>query len=200
MTIDLRDTEIVGETIDIAPSPTLHGLGPNLILNNCTLNVKVGSGGIIYSGVALNNCIFNQCVPLKNEQFDRVHWDGVKMTGHYSGCDFGNWDDPAQGSIRNCDFSAATMDSLRFINADAENIALPGWPYFALVEPNTALEYVRSQTWPRRLGIALDIMADNDPRCAMVVDSAVRLAEKDGISVDEVRSLIANIPGLRISE
>lgn len=200
LTIDLRDTEIRDETIVFEPGTTLHGLGPNLILENCTLDVKVGGGGIIYSGVTLRNCTFNQRVPLKNEQFDRVHWDSVRMTGHYSGCDFGNWDDPSKGSVRNCDFSAAVMDGIRFINIDPDSITLPLWPHFALVKPSAALDYVRSQSWPRRIGVALDIMADNDPRCSMVVDNAKRLAEKDGISIEEVRSLITNIPGLRIGE
>lgn len=137
---------------------------------------------------------------MRDYQFRRVHFDGVKLVGTFIGCDFGSWDSADIGSIANCDFTDAVLDGCRFLNADVQSIELPRWPCFAIGNPAEAREYVMRTEWPARTRITLDVYTDVDPECSASLGDAARMAKQAGLSLEDIRQLLLAIPGIRIRD
>lgn len=75
---------------------------------------------------------------------------------------------------------------------------MPPWPYFCLSDPAKARGFVMSKSWPKSMGLTLDIYTDTDPECVAIVANASVIADKNKLSLDEVRALLEGIPGLEI--
>jgi hypothetical protein len=199
LTVNLTHQTLHGETINLIRDKNLHALGPGLKLEDCTIISSVGTGGAIFADVAVSSGTFNQTIPLKNFEFGRTHFDGVRFSGTYSGVTFGNYADSALGSIRACDFSAASLDGCRFAHCDADTMIFPSWPCFVIVKPQRSLERVRAGQWPGDLGLILDIACDQDDAFTVVT---IDLSVVEGIRNDmlpTVRDLLKSINGVRIS-
>jgi hypothetical protein len=197
--VQYRDTTVSGETIEFN-NKDMHFLGPNLVLVDCHLIVNSARKGFNVSGFRMSGGTFEIASKLTDTQFDRVQFESVSFAGHFSGIDFGWWDDSEPGSIRDCDFSNATMQACRFLGAELSGITLPRWPHFAIPDPRRLASWVKTQTWPLKLDIMLEVATDVDPGCAAAVDNAQRLADADSISLDDMRALLEKIPGVMIRD
>ncbi|MDO3526556.1 hypothetical protein ACNRBH_25555 [Ralstonia pseudosolanacearum] len=153
---------------------------------------------MVFSGVVMIGGVFDQKIRLEDFPFQKIHFSKVTFKGEYFGCDFGDWDDVNVSSVSDCDFSEARMHGCRFLNAEMTGIVMPPWPCFCLNDPSKARDFVMSKPWPKSMGLTLDIYTDTDPECVAIVADASVMADKDKISLDEVRALLKDIPGMRI--
>ncbi|MEF9416026.1 MULTISPECIES: hypothetical protein [Ralstonia solanacearum species complex] len=173
-------------------------LGPKLEFNNCSVNSKADARGMVFSDVVMIGGVFDQKIRLEDFPFQKIHFSKVTFKGEYFGCDFGDWDDVNVSSVSDCDFSEARMHGCRFLNTEMAGIVMPPWPCFCLNDPSKARDFVMSKPWPKSMGLTLDIYTDTDPECVAIVADASVMADKDKISLDEVRALLKDIPGMRI--
>jgi hypothetical protein len=197
--VQFRDTILTGKDIEFNNSD-MHFLGPNLVLVDCTLSIKSKRKGFGIIGFQMKGGQFEIVSHLTDIQFDQVQFENVKFKGRFSGIDFGWWDSSEPGSIKNCDFSEATLDACRFLNTDMSTIKLPHWPIFQIPDPLRLAAWVREHKhkWPPKLAIALDVATDIEPGCSASVDNAQMLADADGVSLAEMRAVLAPIPGIVI--
>lgn len=197
--MNLSHTVLAGQTIQLE-ARSMHSLGPALRLEDCTVDSSSDAKGLILGGLQMTGGKFLQRKRLSNVHFTRSHFHGVQFEGTFSGCDFGAWDDADAASISHCDFSAARLDGCRFLAAPMETIGLPRWPCFTVIDPFNAVGHVQSRTWPGKLGIALFTHVDWDPTCVAVCGDAERMAQRNGLSLDQMRVELAGIPGLHVRD
>lgn len=171
-------------------------LGPELFLDKCHVKNLSASESLVLIGVTITNSYFEQIVPLVNFHFEGAHFKNTKFSGVFSGCDFGDWDSPERSSISECDFSNAELDGVRFINCDMQNIKLPSWPFFAITPSPEAIAFVKENDWPVRLGSTLKIYTGAE--CSAVIGNAKRLAQKNKLTLSQMKELITKIPGTTV--
>lgn len=176
----------------------VHALGPGLILTRCDVISDGDFNSLIVAGMTMVGGRFIQEAVLTNFHFAYAHFLGIKFSGSYSGCDFGDWDAVEKASIEECDFTDANLDGCRFLNCDVQTIKFPKWPGFTIINPAAALSHVSSFQWPERLGSLMFIYADNDPECSAICGDAERIAKKYGLGLDELRDLLVLVPGIQI--
>lgn len=195
--VQFRDTTLTGKDIEFN-NTDMHFLGPNLTMKDCALVVKSKKKGFGVVGFEMIGGRFEIKSNLSDLQFDQAKFDGVKFLGHFSGIDFGWWDNSEPGWIKNCDFTEVTFQACRFLSTDMATIKLPRWPNFSIPDPKRLASWVKEQKWPYNLDIALEVATDIEPGCSAAVDNAQILADADGISLAEMRQLLSSIPGIVI--
>lgn len=173
-------------------------LGPDLVLEGCSILSSCTAEALVIAGLRMKEGAFDQRSPLSNYHFERAHFEGVSFVGSYSGCDFGDWDSDQKSSIVNCDFTNARLDGCRFLRCKTETIRFPKWPYFTIINPGAARQYVLSQSWPGRVATTLGIYTDVDPECVAITGDAERIAKKNKLALSDFRDLLAKIPGILI--
>lgn len=195
----LRDQVLNSEVLKLEnDNPSV--LGPGLILNNCILDSRIPADCMIIAGLTMTGGNFNQHVELRDFHFENAHLNNVIFTGKFIGCDFGDWDDTSTSSINNCDFKDCHLDGVRFLNADVDSIALPKWPHFFIRSPEKCDPNINIHGLPKKLGITLNVYFDEEPECSAIVGNAQRLAEENGISIDEIRKILSGIEVIEIKD
>jgi len=175
----------------------MNMLGPDLRLEQCNVISDTVAKGLIFAGFSMTGGTFEQRRPLCNFHFKRAHFQGVTFSGVYVGCDFGGWEPTEMASIENCNFIDATLDGCRFLNCDTKTIKFAGWPCFTIHNPNMAREYVSSQKWPAKVGIVLDVYTNMDHECVAICGNAASISKKNGVSLDDLRIMLAKIPNIQ---
>ncbi|AJY40642.1 hypothetical protein I6G56_23195 [Burkholderia humptydooensis] len=190
--------QVISDSVIELDAKEVHTLGPNLRLENCTINSDCTTRSLIASNTEMVGGVFNQRKALKNFQFDRVIFSGVKFTGTFIGCDFGNNSESLPGKALDCDFSQAKVHDSRVYECDPERIGFPAWPRFTIVNPYLARDYVMSQAWPADMGIRMGVYTNNPPRCNAIFGDAEVFAKEYKIGQDDLRRLLEKIPGIVI--
>lgn len=190
--------QVINDSVIELDAKEVHMLGPNLRLENCTINSDCTTRSLIASSTEMIGGVFNQRKVLKNFQFDRVIFNRVKFTGTFIGCDFGNNSESLPGKALDCDFSQAKICDSRVFGCNPERIGLPVWPRFTIVNPYLARDYVTSQVWPADLGIRMGVYTNNSPRCNVIFGDAAAFAKEYKVDRDDLRPLLEKIPGIVI--
>ena len=193
--MNFKDTCLIRQEV-ILDDDVVNALGPGLILDHCHIISNATSRAILIGGFTMNGGVFDQKHSLQNFHFERAHFSGVRFTGSYSGCDFGDWDSSERPSIVDCDFTEAKLDGVRFLQCDVSRIQFPKWPCFVIVNPVSVREHVLAQSWPNQIGLTLDVYTDEDPECVAVVGDAARIAKQNNVPLDDLRDLMMQIPGI----
>jgi hypothetical protein len=134
MTVSLKHRAVEGEKIEFDNGPIYHSLGPDLVLKKCDLVFEGSASSAIISGLTMIDGSFRVRRPSTNVRFDRAHFERVRFSGRYLGCDFGNRDDAKTG-VANCDFSKAWLHLCRFKDGDAETCRFGPWPTVLILNP-----------------------------------------------------------------
>jgi hypothetical protein len=194
----LRDKKISGEQL-LLSNLEVNFLGPDLVLENCDVHSDCQSKALTISGLKMTGGRFvQQDRALTDFHFERAHFSSVKFSGKFTGCTFGDWESVDVSSIQDCDFTDAGLEDSRFLNCEIESIRLPKWPAFTIVSPAEARDFVMSRPWPSKTRIALDVYTDTDPECVAICGDAAQLAKSDDIPLDELRTLLEVVPGVKI--
>lgn len=193
----IRDQSLNSKVLELDASGT-SVLGPGLILINCTVDCWVSEEAIVMTGLTMAGGNFNQYVELRDFHFENARFEGVTFSGEFVGCDFGDWDDISTSSIKNCNFEGCKLDGVRFLNADMDTIALPKWPHFYIRFPGKCKPIIGFKNLPKKLGVTLSVYFDEEPECSAIVGNAQRLAEDNGISLDDIREMLSGIEGVEI--
>jgi len=195
--MDIDYTKLARTEIKLSGSE-VNFLGPELVLENCSIHSECDCNTLCIAGLKMNGGDFIQHSPLNDFHFNRAHLVNVKFIGNFIGCDFGDWETSDRSSVNGCDFSDAVLDGCRFLNCDMDEIQLPKWPNFAILNPIDARPVLLSRKWPSDIGVTLDVYTDNDPECVAICGNAEVLSKEDKISLDDLRELLMTLPGITI--
>lgn len=193
----LSNATLTGEQVELTDRE-VNVLGPDLELRDCTVTSMASAKALVIAGLRMFGGSFHQSRPLRNFHFERAHFHGVAFVGRFEGCDFGDWESPPKGSIANCNFSAANLDGCRFLSCEPNTLVLPHWPNFTIIYPAEAHDAVISQQWPAKVGYTMGIYTDVDPECVAVTGDAKRIAEKNGVSLNELEAIFKRVPNIRL--
>ncbi|WNG30647.1 hypothetical protein F0U62_46510 [Cystobacter fuscus] len=163
--IIFNDREIENERLELTDPKANYILGPNLILRNCTLVLKVSARRLSLKQPRFIDCTFEVKQELKNYQsWVAASLKGCRIKGRLSGCDFGYWPEYMSlpwyqhGSVEDCDFSEARLDSCRIMGSDPATLSFPKWPCFTILDPVHRAPELRRVSWP---GIFGDVVVEN---------------------------------------
>lgn len=196
--INLEDRVIENERLELHPG-VVYFLGPNLTLNNCTLDLRVAQRNLIIPKAHFTGCTFNVKKELKNFRWEHAVLEGCTFTGRLSGNDFGHWPGSSRpGHIQDCDFSAAQLDACRFLACDTNTLRFPPWPCFTILEPFQRYRELRAVQWPGDIGrIEVEGFAQDPPSTVAVTLSAPALAKRSGTTPEAIRATLETLDGVR---
>ncbi|OJT16376.1 hypothetical protein BO221_50160 [Archangium sp. Cb G35] len=192
----MEDKEIANERLELTDKNSLYFLGPNLLLRNCTIILKVSARNLIIVGARFIDCTFEVKQELKNhQQWVKASLKGCRFKGRLTGCDFGHWPDYGtgweHGAIEDCDFTEASLDGCRIMGGDPSTIRFPKWPCFTILDPIGRARELNSVQWPGGFRPIVVEGQYRDPPCTMAVTFyAPALAKRRETTEDAFRAVI----------
>ncbi|WNG31104.1 hypothetical protein F0U62_49140 [Cystobacter fuscus] len=193
-----NDREIENERLELTDKKANYILGPNLTLRNCTLVLKVPARRLSLKQPSFIDCTFEVKQELKNYQsWVAASLKGCRFKGRLTGCDFGHWPEYMSlpwyqhGSIEDCDFTEAQMDSCRIMDSDPASLRFPKWPCFTILDPIGHAARLRSVKWPGRYGaVVVDELHTQPARTTAMTEHAPSIAKQLGTTPEELRAVI----------
>lgn len=160
----------------LAVEKTIHGgsyqlgvnVAPDLIkgrsqLLDCSLSIA-NSNNIVVA-----DSTFRRCTILAETRCCEIGWPGCEFdtcifSGDYYSCDFAlsSRSVVREATLRDCDFSTATMHLCRFLGCVLDNQILPRWPHFTIVQP-TAHREDANLSFSDDLRFIYDLMSVSHP-------------------------------------
>ncbi|WP_224249619.1 hypothetical protein [Hyalangium gracile] len=192
----MENKEIVDERLELTDKNSLYFLGPNLLLRNCTVILKVSARNLIIVGARFIDCTFEVKQELKNhQQWVKASLKGCRFKGRLTGCDFGHWPDYGtgweHGAIEDCDFTEARLDGCRIMGSDPATIRFPKWPCFTILDPIGHASKLRSATWPGRFGSVVVDELHTQPACTKALtEHALTIAKQLDTTPEELRAVV----------
>jgi hypothetical protein len=188
---------IENERLELADRNSLYFLGHNLTLRRCTLVVGVPAKRLHVNETRIIECTIEVARVLKNFGWEHAHLTGCRFKGRYLGNDFGNWRGTAEGSITDCDFTAAHLDMTRFLSCDARTLRFPPWPCFTILDPVGRARELSAMPWPGDLGTELFLRnADRPASTAALTWSAPELAKRSGTDPEAIKAVLEKLDGV----
>jgi hypothetical protein len=189
--------EIDNERLSLTNKGSRYSLGPDLTLRHCHVVVNVSSRNLfIHGGTRFIDCTFEVKQQLKNhQQWIFASIEGCRFKGRFSGCDFGHWpgygEGAEQGSIKDCDFSEAQMDSCRIMGSDPATLRFPRWPCFTILDPIGRAAELRKARWPAMFGrVVVDELHSNPTPTTALIFHAPTIAKFLETTPEELRIVI----------
>lgn len=168
-------------------------LGPNLELDNCTVEIGVPSKDLIVSQVSMTDCEI--VFPKKTSNYDwrRAKFVNCRFKGTLTDHDFGYSAKIRNsiGALINCDFRDEILDGCRFFEVNMEQVKLPLWPCFTVLRPLTQIEKMRMQSGPLLHELA-DLYEFSTANPAAITHYAPTVAKRYGISFE---AILAEVEG-----
>jgi hypothetical protein len=188
---------IENERLELSDRDSLYFLGQNLTLRRCTLVLGVPAKRLHVNETRIIECTIETRGLLKNFQWSRAHLTGCQFKGRFVGNDFGNWRDTTEGSISDCDFTAAHLDQIRFLGCDAHTLRFPQWPCFTLFDPVRRWRDLSALAWPGDISSSLiQGYAERPPATAAVTYSAPDLAKRSGTTPEAIKAVLEKLDGV----
>jgi hypothetical protein len=193
--IQFSDQEISNERLILDSATEVYYLGHNLTLRNCTLVIQVPARALVVARTRFIDCTIEVKRQLKNFRWELAHLRGCRFKGRFSGNDFGEWpDSPGEGSLINCDFSEAHLNSTRFLGCDVRTLRFPSWPCFTILEPVRRCRELQALPWPGAYGSIIGKgFAEDPPSTVAVTHSAPELAKFCGTTPEAIRALVEKL-------
>ncbi|WNG41286.1 hypothetical protein F0U61_52040 [Archangium violaceum] len=196
--IVFNDREIANERLELTDNKANYILGPNLLLKNCTLVLKVSARRLSLKQPRFVDCTFEVKQELKNYQsWVAASLKGCRFKGRLTGCDFGHWPEYMSlpwyqhGSIEDCDFTEARLDGCRIMGSDPATLRFPKWPCFTILDPIGRARELNSVQWPGRVGpIVFETLYKQPPRTRALTEHALTLAKRFDTTPEELRAVI----------
>lgn len=187
-----------GETLVVACHDVVDYLSHGTVLEDCTIDVRGAARGIIFHEAALRRCAVHARRPFKNYSWHSVRLEGCTFRGNYVGCDFGPRPDAYPrhklGAVSGCDFEATNLHQCRFFNVRMQDIRLPRWPCFTVLEPAANAGDWQQIPLPPGLGIIQRSVNRSLPGEVARVYSADELERTGEATADALRPLLAGKP------
>ncbi|WNG23261.1 hypothetical protein F0U62_03840 [Cystobacter fuscus] len=193
-----KDREIENERLELTDKNANYILGPNLMLKNCTLVLKVASRRLSIDRARFVECSFEVKQELKNYQdWIGASLKGCRFKGPFSGCDFGHWPEYSSlpwcqlGALEDCDFTEARLAGCRFHGCDINTLRFPRWPCFTFLDPIGRARELRSVKWPGSFGeVVVDNLHTHPASTKALTYYAPSAAERFETTPEELRAVI----------
>ena len=188
---------IEDERLELSDHNSLYFLGHNLTLRRCTLVLGVPAKRLHVNKTRIIECTIEVSRLLKNFQWSWAHLAGCQFKGRFVGNDFGNWRGTDEGSIVDCDFSAAYLDQTRFLSCEAPSLRFPPWPCFTIFDPVRRWRDLRALAWPGDIGsVVIEGYAERPLSTAAVTYAAPALAKRCGTTPEAIRAVLEKLDGV----
>ncbi|WP_224371978.1 hypothetical protein [Hyalangium versicolor] len=188
---------IENERLELTDRNSLYFLGHHLTLRRCTLVVGVPAKRLHVNKTRLVECTIEVTRVLKNFGWDHAHLTGCRFKGRYFSNDFGNLEGTADGSIVDCDFTAAQLDMTRFLSCDARTMRFPPWPGLTILDPVRRAAELVALPWPGKLREFFQWYGEERPAStAAVTYFAPDLAKRNGTTPEAIKSVLEKLDGV----
>ena len=190
----LQNCKIENETYRL-DSNEVNFLGPNLIAKNCVFKLKkLTIKTLIVVKSKFENCRFEIDGKLLKVNWCNAQLINSSFTGHIQDCDFGFWPDDFSdnGKIINVDFSNSILNDCRFLNTSLDDVFLPKWPCFTIVNPMHVREKLYSYNLDHRLN---ELIEDYEyfPSDVTLVTHECSVIEKEYGFNKELKEILSNL-------
>ncbi|HYO68901.1 MAG TPA: pentapeptide repeat-containing protein [Archangium sp.] len=201
MNIIYKDREVEGARLELADKEGLYYLGPNLLLRNCTVVLRVPTRRLLICPSRFIDCTIEVKQELKNCAWACASLKGCRFTGHMTGCDFGPWTDYTEGwehgAVEDCDFTEARLSNCRFHGCDMRTQRLPPWPCFTILDPMSRQRALNSAPWPDSFGrIIIKNFSKHPPSTVAVTLYAPAFLKGRDTTPDVLRAFLKTVDGV----
>jgi hypothetical protein len=192
----IENRTMEGERLELGDKNLRYYLGPNLVMQRCTLVLRMPSALLHPVGVRFIDCTIEIKRQLKDMDWYTAYLKGCSFTGRLFNCDFGRTLNPVAayhedvGGIEDCDFTAAHLHLCRFVGCDASTLKFPRWPYFTLLDPYRRHREFASMMWPREIRSWFSGFDEYPENTAAMTYSATAFAKQAGVSEDRIKALL----------
>lgn len=201
--INLQDVTIEDEVIEIQDSTSFNAIGKGAVLRNCLLQIAVPARALSIAGSIVGGTIHAKR-ELHSFDWLGARLDGVTFIGRFTNNRFGTlppmYDD---GTIANCDFSAAKLRDALFLNTNCDGVVFGGWPRFTVrnspgfhasigrrAESNEAWDYLCL------LSEYINEYSDASVTLNFMTIDAEDLCRKRRLDIDSLRHCICAVEGI----
>lgn len=190
--VELRDKEIGNEQIELKGDGVCY-LGPNLTLKQCRLTLRLNSRDLIIAGAKLIGCSIEVKKALVNLPWYGAYLKDCKLSGTFTGCDFGQPELGSQGWIEGCDLAEARLEGCRFMACDVTTLRLPSWPCFTVLEPFKRSEELKTYSWPGEMKFVVNSFSRYPPSTSAVTFSAKALAKQFKTTEEDIQAALKKV-------
>lgn len=187
------------ERLELVGKNANYYLGPHFTFRRCTLLLNVPTKRLHLTGPEFIESTLEAKKELKNVRWYTARLSGCRLTGHFSGNDFGHWPGATGfeevGAIDHCDFTGAILDACRFIGCDMSSLKLPSWPCFTILKAYQRHRELSAFAWPGDVRLAMDFSRGPESTEA-VTYWAPSLAKQFGTSEVELKKAISGLNGV----
>lgn len=193
---------IEDEQLEFKDKDALYYIGRNLTFRRCTVTLRVPARRLLLREPRFIDCDIVVKTELKNFSWDDAYLKGCRLTGRFTGNDFGRWPstDPSfkpGGGIEDCDFTQAHLNGCRFFGCDANTLRFPRWPYFTILEPYRRAQELAALPWPGQLSHDMSGFAEWLPSTTSALTrSATTLAKQWGTTEEAIRAVLETLDGV----
>ncbi len=190
----LKSMKLVGEEITL-DSKSVHFLGPDLRLENCTLESRARGKNLVVFEAELVNCDFRTIVTLENCPWSEARLLTSRFSGHFLGCDFGGNTDlyDWNGAVVSCDFTNAVLDGCQFYNCDLKQMVLPTWPTVWIRQPREHSANLLSLDWPDRLQFLISAVTESPEGTSAIALHAPSIASQYLVDMKKLKQLFGRL-------
>jgi len=180
---------VSGKIIEIGTGEGMDFVYGGAVLDNCELHILGSARDVNIFDVTLRNSVIKTRRELRNLQLLDVKFENCTFLGKYRGCRFGQLDPENIGTISNCDFSGAQLDSCDFYEgSDIDSLTFPSWPHIVVRQPYAWREECLQIPFPTEFHISQEVVVDLD---MMPCEAIVIYLPRDCPNYDSMRSLVS---------
>ena len=190
----LKSTTLVAQELTL-DDESVHFLGPDLRLENCSVESMAKGKNLVVFKAELVNCDFRTMVTLENCPWSEARLLNCRFSGHFLGCDFGGNRDlyDWHGNIVSCDLTNALLDGCQFFDCDLNQMKLPAWPTVWIERPRENANNLLSLDWPDRLQFLVSAVTESPHGTSAVALHAPSIASQYSVSLQDLRHLFGRL-------
>uniref|UniRef100_UPI00104D40AE hypothetical protein n=1 Tax=unclassified Variovorax TaxID=663243 RepID=UPI00104D40AE len=196
---EFKGHEFNGESITIRPDDIF--LKCEFLDCHIVLDMHRGNPGIFDSQVV--NCLIEAKRTLMNGRFFRSRYVDCRFKGRFGSVDFGRspWADPLGnedhlGELRDCDFSAATLNLCRFFHVEISRQRFASWPQFVIPFDRDLAASQRSPVWPGGFSDYFKITRHQDLALSALAGTAAYFKKHYVLTENELLQVLDDIGGV----
>ncbi|QDU96805.1 hypothetical protein [Lignipirellula cremea] len=183
--MNLQSVEIENQEMVINDTQDFNAIGPDVILKNCTLRLKVPAKCLSIRGTLEHTKIHAQ------RKLGGFSWVDAKLKfctfqGKFPDNAFGEFAG-SKGYCLECDFSSADIDGCMFFGKSSTTHRYPAWPSFVLLDPHVNWLAMKAKAMPDWIADDVNSIEYLHKEVTAVGYNAQSLSKHMGVSIEDIR-------------
>ncbi len=194
--MNLQDTVLRGEEIIIGDSSTFNAIGPDVLLEECTIRCRVPADCLSVAGKLVRSLV------VVESRFTGFSWLDARIVdctfqGWFSENEFGTVSN-ANGCCESCVFRDANLEDCIFYGESCESHAFPKWPNFVILHPHKNSVEMQNCSKIDSIADVVGSIEFLDGEADAIAYNSRSLAKRLRVKVEDVQGFFSQFPFVRM--